>query len=381
MTYGVLVFPSLSSKKFISLLLKQINSLLDWQKISYDRVLFEKNFFVLEVENKKHITKISDSMKKIVGIENYYLIEIIHDTNFKILANYMVSIGKKVIFEDQTFWINISISETTGKFAEGDLKFYVTGKLIEILSSKNIKSAKNIRDANKIIYCFICKNKSYISYESYEGISGFPKNYQKEKIVSGIYDENSIVSTFQLIKLGFTPYLFFLFFSKQDLLHMLKILDNVLIFFGGSKISIDFYHVDKVVNKEHLKPIILKLLYEKILFNLYPNFKLSLPYSYVWNSSSYIGEILNKYDNKNIIMPIINHTRKELDKISDEVNMNSKIKHQQFHENLDFLNTPKSFLFVCPETIDKIFYKVKKEKKSISINITSNYIHDIMDSI
>ena len=61
--------------------------------------------------------------------------------------------------------------------------------------------------------------------------------------------------------------------------------------------------------------------------------------------------------------------------------MNSKIKHQQFHENLDFLNTPKSFLFVCPETIDKIFYKVKKEKKSISINITSNYIHDIMDSI
>lgn len=317
-----------------------------------------------------------------IGIEKYFLIEIVHSINFKSLSNCMIDVGKKIIFQNQKFYVKVILSEKSDQFLAGDLEFYVTGNLVEVLSSKNIKPAKKIENADKIISCFICKDKSYISYESSTGVSGFPKNYHKEKIVCGIYNENSILSAFQLIKLGFTPHLFFLYSDRENLLYILKLLKKFFEFLGESKISFDFYFIDNVFGPEYTMSIIMELLYVTILSNMYPSFKYTLPYSYVLYPEWFINNLLDLDANKNSINPILYHTRTELEKIKEELNMNNLYFQKTEDNNLDILNTQKKIRFKeHQEAINKIFFKINKAKKSISTKITPNYIHDIMDSI
>jgi len=93
----------------------------------------------------------------------------------------------------------------------------------------------------------LTKLNAYICIYYDNGLGGVPNNSQNKEIVCCIFDELSAVSCIETMKQGFDVKIIVCYSKDSELLHLVKMVNQIIRRMVKSKISLEFYriHINK----------------------------------------------------------------------------------------------------------------------------------------
>jgi len=261
-------------------------------------------------------------------------------------------------------------------FVTKDIEIAATSSLIEKTAGTGIKPGTSKKYDRRLYVC-LTKLNAYICIYYDNGLGGIPNNSQNKKIVCCVFDELSAVSCIETIKQGFDVKIIVCYSKDSELLHLVKIINQVIRRTIKPKIRLEFYRIQ--INKK-LPPLTLIEITAKMLVQITITNKIkriSLGLSPLIYPVDFVECLIKQVYSKNLI-PYF-----PLSGLDDDVFETAKeIGLEKYLGNIkklcgsNFSNFKQS-----TKEVEKIVKETIMNKKTVLVNVGPNNVHDILDEV
>ena len=361
----VIVFPTIFSKNKIPHLISNIKKILKIKNQEFKSVKRDGDIILVDANDPVFA---SSAINLLFGIEKIAIARQIKN-DFQNIISEITSIGGNLLLKGEKFLVKV----------EGTSKGFVT-KDVEIAATSNIIERKMNLGAHpgtdenfdKLLYTYLTKNNAYICIFSDNGKGGIPHQLQNQKTICAIYDEISAVSCYQTIKQGYDVKIIVCYRQKSELMNLAKIINQIIPRLVQDKIELEFFQLRISPNGIKNYLIFINSVLEILL--QYSNNRVSLALSPLVFSSEFIDNSLKQIFGKNKI-PILPLTGVDSGLFGDakEIGLERNIKKLEKRVTITSNEIP-SFS-------KKQVESALKTKKSITIHLGPNNVHDILDSL
>ena len=366
----VIVFPSTFSLNKIKLLITNIKKILKIENRKYHKIRQEGDIIIVETDDPVFT---SSAINTLFGIKKVAIAKQVTN-DFDTIVNGISKVGVDLFLESERFLIRVE-GQAKG-FMTKDVEMAATSSLIEKTAKKGIKPGTDEKH-DKQLYVYLTKSYAYICIYLDEGLEGIPNNSQKKKIICCVFDELSAISCIETIKHGFEVKIIICFMKESELLHIAKMLNQIIHRMVKPKIDLEFYKVpiDKKPASLLLTEITIELLSMIAISNDMKRISLSIsPLIY---PIDFLENMVKLVYNKNLIpyLPLSGLDNNVIT-TAKEIGLEKYIPKIKKYGNTKFYDSKKPL-----KEIKKIVEKTVRNRKHISIKVAQNNVHDILDKI
>lgn len=368
----VVVFPSLFSLNKIGFLRSSIIKTLKQKKQHFNRV--DKDDSVLIVEAKDPVFA-SSVIGSLFGIEKIAIATQV-ENSFDLVVSTIAKIGTNLLLKGERFYVKVEGKATS--HLPKDVELAATSLLIEKTANLETKPGSE-QNHDKLLYTYLTNSNAYVCIFVDKALGGVPQKSQNQNILCCVYDELSVVSCLQCIKMGFGVKIIVCYRNEADLLNIVKMINPILPRIGENKVELHFCRLE--IRSSRGSNFLLKIaVITEILIavaKLKKIERISLAISPLIFATWFVEYNLIRISQKNLVpwFPLsglensIFETAKEL----------GLEKHINKIESLCRLKFPSKHI---PQAeVNRISKMALKTKKSIIVTIGPKNIHDILDSL
>ena len=364
----VVVFPSIFSKNKTNSLISNIKKILKIQNQKFRKIRKEGDVIIVEVDDPVFA---SSAINILFGIEGVAIAKRVNN-DFESIVNGVSKATADIFLKGERFLLQI---EGYAKgFTTKDLELAATSSVIEKTAGMGIKPGTNQKYDRKLYVC-LTKLNAYICIYYDNGLCGVPNNSQNTEIVCCIFDELSAVSCLETIKQGFDVKIIVCYSKDSELLHLVKIINQIIRRTVKAKINLDFYKIHSASDVLMLTEITSKILTRIAITNGIK--RISLGTSPLIYPIDFSEGLAKQVYNKNLI-PYF-----PLSGLDDNIFGSAKeIGLEKYISSIKKLGNIKFHNFKYPtKKIEKIVDKSIMSKKTVSVNVGPNNVHEILDEI
>ena len=366
----VVVFPSVFSKNKLTILVTNIKKVLKIQNQKFRKITRENDVIVIEADDPVFA---SSAINTLFGIRGVAIAKQVTN-DFESIVNSISKIGVDIFLKGERFLLEV---EGYAKgFVTKDVEIAATSSLIEKTSGTGIKPGTSKKYDRKL-YVYLTKLNAYVCIYYDNGFGGIPNNSQNKKIVCCIFDELSAVSCLETIKQGFDVEIIICYGKDSELLHLVKMVSQILHRIVKLKISLEFYkiHANGKLSQILLTEITTRILVRIAITN---NAKrISLALSPLIYPVDFVESLIKQVHSKSLI-PYL-----PLSGLDDNVFESAKeIGLEKYLNRIKKLGSSKFYNFKqYPKKIEKIVEESLMSKKIVLINVGPNNVHEILDEV
>ena len=366
----VIVFPSTFSLNKIKLLIANIKKILKIENRKFHKIRQEGDIIIVETDDPVFT---SSTINTLFGIEKVAIAKQVTN-DFDTIVNGISKVGVDLFLESERFLIRVE-GQAKG-FMTKDVEIAATSSLIEKTAKKGIKPGTDEK-YDKQLYVYLTKSHAYICIYLDEGLEGIPNNSQKKKIICCVFDELSAISCIETIKHGFEVKIIICFMKESELLHIAKMLNQIIHRMVKPKIDLEFYKVpiDEKPASLLLTEITIELLSMIAISNDIK--RISLCLSPLIYPIDFLENMVKLVYNKNLIAYLpLSGLDNNVITTAKEIGLEKYIPKIKKYGNTKFYDSKKPL-----KEIKKIVEKTVRNRKHISIKVAQNNVHDILDKI
>ena len=385
----IVVFPSVFSQNKIKSLITNIRKILKIQNQKFSKIRKEGEVVIVDAADPVFA---STAINTLFGIKGVAIAKQV-DNNFETIVKEISNVGIDLFLNGERFLIQV---EGYAKgFIPKDVEIAATSSLIEKTAKKEIKPGTNEK-FDRRLYVYLTKLHAYICIYYDNGLGGIPNNSQNKEIICCIFDELSAVSCLETIKQGFDVKIIICYIKDSELLHLAKIVNQIIHMTVKPKIRLEFYRItipnvsmkESVYNTKKLQPLMLIEVTAKILVRIATinnTKRISLCISPLIHPVDFVESLTKQVYSKNLIpySPLsglddnIFETAKEigLEKYLSRIEKlgGFRIDRNRFVWFQGSTQNQKNLDVAVDETI--------KSKKTVSVNVGPNNVHEILDEV
>lgn len=394
----LLIFPSVFSKAKKEKLVENIRRKLLTRMIKISSMKSEENYIVLDV------CDIVEAKCALVGMFGIDKIGIAKKTqnDFSNVVSAIVATGKKIIMPREKFLVKVRLYKNhdskTVNYEAKDVEFASSGQLVAELSGRAARPATTKDTVDRIIESYIDNRYAYVCVKTTQSLGGLPFNSQNYKLMCSIHGPLSFLSCFVSMRCGFLPKIFLLYTDEEDLRKKVKLCKPIIDMIDQRRYQVSTARINLSpvldaldVNTEKM---VLESIYCRIL-TLLPGEVVIVPLTAAlfptWYVNSIVKDIVSggkipwtplifashMIDYDSMISGVATHTGiTEVESLANPANS----RFHQPYSALDAMIDRKSYE-KQKQMINDISHRALETMKTISFNIRSNYVHDIIDSI
>ena len=366
----IIVFPSVFSKNKTSSLITNIKKVLRIQNQKFRKVRKEGNVITVEADDPVFA---SSAINTLFGIKGVAIAKQVTN-DFESIVNGISKVAKDIFLKDERFLLQVE-GDAKG-FTTKDVELAATSSVIEKTVGMGIKPGTSKKYDRKLYVC-LTKLNAYICIYYDNGLGGVPNNSQNEEIICCVFDELSAVSCLETIKQGFDVKIIVGYNKDSDLLHLVKIVNQIIRRTVKPKINLDFY---KIGNNKKLAPLLLTEITSKILIRIASTNgikRISFSTSPLIYPIDFSENLTGQAFDKNLI-PYF-----PLSGLDDNVFESAKeIGLEKYLSNIMKLGNIKFHNSKQPtKIIEKMVNESITNKKTVAVNIGPNNVHEILDEV
>ena len=366
----VVVFPSIFSKNKVMPLVTNIKKILKIQNQKFHKIRREGDVIIVEADDPVFA---SSAINMLFGIRGVAIAKQVAN-DFESIVNGISKVGVDIFLEGERFFLQV---EGYAKgFVTKDIEIAATSSLIEKTAGMGIKPGTSTKHDRKLYVC-LTKLNAYICIYYDNGLGGIPNNSQNKEIVCCIFDELSAVSCLETIKHGFDVKLIVCYSKDSELLHLVKMVNQIIRRTVKSKINLEFYKIR--INKK-LASLLLTEITAKILVRIAVTNsikRISLGLSPLIYPVDFVENLIKQVHSKDLI-PYF-----PLSGLDDNVFETAKeIGLEKYLSRIKKLGSSKFYNFKqSPKKIEKIVEESIISKKTVSVSVGPNNVHEILDEV
>ena len=366
----IIVFPSVFSKNKTNFLITNIKKVLRIQNQKFRKVRKEGDVITVEADDPVFA---SSAINTLFGIKGVAIAKQVTN-DFELVVNGISKVAKDIFLKGERFLLQVE-GDAKG-FTTKDVELAATSSVIEKTVGMGIKPGTSKKYDRKLYVC-LTKLNAYICIYYDNGLGGVPNNSQNEEIICCIFDELSAVSCLETIKQGFDVKIIVCYNKDSELLHLVKIVNQIIRRTVKPKINLDFY---KIGNNKKLAPLLLTEITSKILIRIASTSgikRISFSTSPLIYPIDFSENLTGQAFDKNLI-PYF-----PLSGLDDNVFESAKeIGLEKYLSNIRKLGNIKFHNSKQPtKIIEKIVNESIMNKKTVAVNIGPNNVHEILDEI
>ena len=361
----VVVYPSLFAENKINQLIENIKKILKIKNLKFGKIIKDDFLICIHADDPVFV---SSAIGLLFGIKQIVIAKKIKN-DFKTIVSQVGEMGSNLLLKGEKFFVK----------ADGNAKGFVIKDLelaaTSILIQKNQKiSAKPGTESkhDKLLQIYVTKSNAYVCIFVDEGLGGTVNNSQLKKSICGVTDEFSAINCLETIKQGFDIKPIICYETREELIHLVKILDKLLPRMLRLDVDLEFQKIPKfqknsegILSKNSLVVDILirAAKSEKISY-------VSLATSPLVFPSVHIETLQKRVFSTNLIPHVpLSGIDSEIIKNAKEIGMEKYISKIEKFAKMNF-------------TKSKIRQnKGKISKKTIKIRLGPNNVHTILDSL
>jgi len=261
-------------------------------------------------------------------------------------------------------------------FVTKDVEIAATSSLIEKTVGAGIKPGTS-KKYDRRLYVYLTKLSAYICIYYDNGLGGIPNNSQDKKIICCIFDELSAVSCLETIKQGFDVKIIVCYSKDSELLHLVRMVNQIIHRTVKPKINLEFYKIP--INKK-LASLLLAEITTKVLVRIATISsikRISLGLSPLIHPVDFVESLLKQAYNKNLV-PYF-----PLSGLDDNVFESAReIGLEKYLDRIKKLGSSRFYNSKQPaKKIEKIVEESITSKKTVSVNVGQNNVHEILDEV
>jgi len=361
----VVVFPTIFSKNKIPQLISNIKKILKIKNQEFKSIKRDGDVILVDANDPVFA---SSAINLLFGIEKIIIARQIKNS-FQDLVSEITSVSGNLLLKSEKFLVRV---EGVSKgFLVKDVEIAVTSNIIEKKSNLGAHPGTD-ENYNKLLYTYLTKNNAYISIFSDRGNYGIPYQSQNKKTICAVYDELSAVSCYETIKQGYDTKIIVCYRQKSELMNIVKSVNQIIPRLVQEKVELEFYHLK--IKSSGIKNYLIYVNSVLEIMIRQTNDRISLALSPLVFSSDFIDNSSKIVFNKKKI-PIIPLAGIDSNLFDDakEIGLEKNIK------KLEKLVTAS--INEIPTFLKKEVESAIETKKTISIKVGINNVHDILDSL
>ena len=257
-------------------------------------------------------------------------------------------------------------------FVIKDLELAATSTLIQKNQKISAKPGTELKH-DKLLQIYVTKSNAYVCIFVDEGLGGTVNNSQLQKSICCVTDEFSAVNCLETIKQGFEVKLLICYETREDVIHLVKIIDKILPRMLKSEIELEFHKIpkfgknseDALSKNSFITNILIKSAKENRISHI------SLATSPLIYPSKYVETLQKRIFSAGMIPHIpLSGIDSEIMKNAKEIGMEKYISKIEKFLKINFTKSKTK-----PIKNEKI------TKKTIKIKLGPNNVHTILDSL
>ena len=366
----IVEFPSVFAKNKANSLITNIKKVLRIQNQKFRKIRKEGDIIIVEADDPVFA---SSAINTLFGIDGVAIAKQITN-DFESIVDGVSKVAKDIFLKGERFLLQI---EGYAKgFTTKDIELAATSSLIEKTAGMGIKPGTSKKYDRKL-YVRLTKLNAYICIYYDNGLGGVPNNSQDKEIICCIFDELSAVSCLETIKQGFDVKIIICYNKDSELLHLVKIVNQIIRRTVKPKINLDFY---KIHDNKKLAQLLLTEITSKILMKIAATSgikRISLGTSTLIHPIDFSESLSKQISDKNLI-PYF-----PLSGLDDNVFKSAReIGLEKYLNSIKKLGSTKFHNSKQPaKKIEKIVDDTIMTKKTVSVNVGLNNVHEILDEI
>ena len=366
----VIVFPSIFSKNKVSFLISNIKKVLKIQNQKFRKIRKEGDIIIVEADDPVFA---SSAINTLFGIKGVAIAKRVNN-NFESIVNGVSKAAADIFLKGERFLLQI---EGYAKgFTTKDIELAATSSLIEKTAGMGIKPGTSKKHDRKL-YVYLTKLNAYICIYYDNGLGGVPNNSQNKEMVCCIFDELSAVSCLETIKQGFDVKIIVCYSKDSELLHLVRMVNQIIHRTVKPKINLEFYKipVDKKLASLLLAEITTKVLVR--IATISSTKRISLGLSPLIHPVDFVESLIKQAYNKNLV-PYF-----PLSGLDDNVFESAReIGLEKYLDRIKKLGSSRFYDSKQPvKKIEKIVEESITSKKTVSVNVGQNNVHEILDEV
>ena len=366
----IVVFPSIFSKNKASSLITNIKKVLKIQNQKFRKIRKEGDVIIVEADDPVFA---SSAINTLFGIKGVAIAKPVTN-DFESIVNGVSKVAEDIFLKGERFLLQI---EGYAKgFTTKDIELAATSSIIEKTVGMGIKPGTSKKYDRKLYVC-LTKLNAYICIYYDNGLGGIPNNSQNKEIICCIFDELSAVSCLETIKQGFDVKIVICYNKDSELLHLVKIVNQIIRRTVKPKINLDFY---KIYGNKKLAPLLITEITSKILMQIAATNgikRISLCISPLIYPIDFSESLSKQISDKNLI-PYF-----PLSGLDDNVFESAReIGLEKYLSSIKKLASTKFHNSKQPaKKIEKIVDSSIMTKKTVYVNVGPNNVHEILDEV
>ena len=366
----VVVFPSIFSKNKVTSLVMNIKKILKIQNQKFHKIRRDGDVIIVEADDPVFA---SSAINTLFGIKGVAIAKQVTN-DFESIVNGISKVGVDIFLKGERFLLQV---EGYAKgFVTKDIEIAATSSLIEKTAGTGIKPGTSKKYDRKLYVC-LTKLNAYICIYYDNGLGGIPNNSQNKKIVCCVFDELSAVSCLETMKQGFDVKIIVCYSKDSELLHLVKIINQIIQRTIKSKVSLEFYRIQ--INKK-LLPLMLTEITAKILVQIAiinSTKRISLSLSPLIYPVDYVENLIKQVYNNNLIPYFpLSGLDGNVFETAKEIGLEKYLSRIEKLGCSNFSNFKQS-----TKEIEKIVKETITRKKTVLVNVGPNNVHDILDEV
>ena len=362
----VVVYPSLFAESKINQLIENIKKILKIKNLKFGKIT--KDDFLICVQADDPVF-VSSAIGLLFGVKQIVIAKKIRN-DFKTIVSQVGEIGSNLLLKGEKFYVKAD-GHAKG-FVIKDLELAATSTLIQKNQKISAKPGTELKH-DKLLQIYVTKSNAYVCIFVDEGLGGTVNNSQLQKSICCVTDEFSTVNCLETIKQGFEVKLLICYETREDVIHLVKIIDKILPRMLRSEIELEFHKISKfgknsedVLSKNTLiTNILIKSAKEKKISHI------SLATSPLIYPSKYVETLQKRIFSAGMIPHIpLSGIDSEIMKNAKEIGMEKYISKIEKFLKIDLVKSNK-----------KASKNEKTTKKIIKIKLGPNNVHAILDSL
>jgi len=366
----VIVFPSIFSKNKVSFLIANIKKILKIQNQKFRKIRKEGDVIIVEADDPVFA---SSAINTLFGIKGVAIAKRVNN-NFESIVNGVSKTATDIFLKGERFLLQIE-GHAKG-FTTKDIELAATSSLIEKTAGMGIKPGTSKKNDRKL-YVYLTKLNAYICIYYDNGLGGVPNNSQNKEMLCCIFDELSAVSCLETIKQGFDVKIIICFTKESELLHIVKMVNQLIRRTVKPKIDLEFYKV--LIDKKPPFLLLTEITTELLSMIATSNDvkRVSLSLSPLIYPIDFLENIVKQVYKKNLIpyLPLSGLDSNILTS-AKEIGLEKYLPKIKKYGKSKFYDSNKS-----KKEIKKIVGRTSDTRKVISIKVGPNNIHEILDEI